>query len=229
MSTFSMTPVQGFPPPSSADFPQYIQWQIGGTNIGGTDVATVNFGDNVSGTLDSSGTILTLDVAGGGGSLSVEVDGAGAVTSTTFNFTKADGAVTDAGGGVAQVNLGAFATRGANTFTGTQTVTPVTLVDASPIGTNANQSNNFLVTLNGAGGETRQLANPTNLTDGAIYNWYVKQGANGDHLLTFGSDFKFPGGTAPTLSTAVGAVDLIVGQYMANLGIIACNFLLAFA
>lgn len=36
----------------------------------------------------------------------------------------------------------------------------------------------------------------------------VIQGAGGSHLVTWNSTFKFPGGTAPTLSTAAGAVDV---------------------
>lgn len=41
----------------------------------------------------------------------------------------------------------------------------------------------------------------------------VTQGGAGSHVITWGSGYKFPAGAAPTLSTAVGAVDLISCEY----------------
>lgn len=100
---------------------------------------------------------------------------------------------------------------GGNQFTGAQTVAFVTLTDAATINTDANLSNSFAVTLGG----NRTLANPTNMRDGGIYNWRVKQDGTGSRTLAYGSKFKWPAGTAPVLSTAGGAVDVIVGQYHA--------------
>ena len=125
---------------------------------------------------------------------------------------------------LADLPAGVALTGSANVFTKAQAVTPVALTDASSIATDASLSNVFTVTIAG----NRTLANPTNLTDGAIYNWFVTQGSGGNHTLNYGGDFKWPGGTAPVLSTAAGAVDLIVGQYLAGAGIIAANFLLNF-
>ena len=112
-----------------------------------------------------------------------------------------------------------------NVFTKGQTVTPVALTDAASIATDAALSNTFLVTLGG----NRTLANPTNLVDGQIINWYAKQDATGSRTLAYGSLFKWPGGTAPVLSTAANSIDLIVGQYSATLNIISANALKGFA
>lgn len=112
-----------------------------------------------------------------------------------------------------------------NVFTKGQTVTPVALTDAASIATDAALSNTFLVTLGG----NRTLANPTNLVDGQIINWYAKQDATGSRTLAYGSLFKWPGGTAPVLSTGANAIDLIVGQYSATLNIISANALKGFA
>lgn len=56
------------------------------------------------------------------------------------------------------------------------------------------------------------LANPTNKATGATYLWIVAQTA-GSNTLSYGTDFTWPGGAAPTLSTAAGAVDVICAVY----------------
>lgn len=85
----------------------------------------------------------------------------------------------------------------------------VTLTDGASIATNCNLGNSFSVTLGG----NRILANPTNPHAGASYVWRVVQDATGSRTLAFGSNFAFPGGVAPTLTTTGGAVDIIVAIY----------------
>lgn len=41
--TFGITPTTGFPPASTDDFPNFIQFQFNGVNLGGPDADTVNF------------------------------------------------------------------------------------------------------------------------------------------------------------------------------------------
>ena len=53
------------------------------------------------------------------------------------------------------------------------------------------------------------LDNPTNLVDGATYILIVTQDASSAFTLTFGSVFKWGGGTAPTISTGNSAVDVL--------------------
>ncbi len=53
------------------------------------------------------------------------------------------------------------------------------------------------------------LDNPTNKVDGATYIINLIQDGTGTRLLTYGSEYKFPGGTAPTLTTASGSVDIL--------------------
>ncbi len=106
----------------------------------------------------------------------------------------------------------------ANVFTKAQTVTPVALTDAATINTDGNLSNTFTVTLGG----NRTLANPTNMTNGTIYNWRVRQDATGSRTLAYGSKFKWPGGTAPTLTTTASATDFISGQYFSDTDTLLC-------
>ena len=80
------------------------------------------------------------------------------------------------------------------------------LTDASSIVLNLNTGNNFAVTLAG----NRTLANPTNPTIGQTGQIYVVQDGTGSRTLAFGTHYNFSGGTPPTLTTSIGAVDLLV-------------------
>ena len=82
-----------------------------------------------------------------------------------------------------------------------------TLTDAVNISTNCANGNVHEITLEG----NRTLDNPTNLKAGATYLWMFTQDGVGSRTLAYGTVFKFPGGTAPTLSTAIGAVDILSG------------------
>ena len=79
------------------------------------------------------------------------------------------------------------------------------LSDGATIATDCSLGNVFTVTLGG----NRTLSNPTNIAAGATYIWVVTQDGTGGRTLAFGSYFKFPGGTAPTLTTTAGGVDII--------------------
>jgi len=109
-------------------------------------------------------------------------------------------------------SLGVALLADANVFTKAQTVTPVVLTDAASIATDAATSNHFTVTLAG----NRKLANPTNLVNGVILNWKIKQDGTGSRTLDYDSKFKWAGGTAPTLSTAANARDFITAQYFSD-------------
>lgn len=83
---------------------------------------------------------------------------------------------------------------------------PSTLTDAASIAVDLNDGNNFIVTLGG----NRTLENPSNPTIGQTGQIYVIQDGTGSRTLAYGSYWKFSGGTAPTLTTDVNAVDLLV-------------------
>ena len=100
---------------------------------------------------------------------------------------------------------------GAQSFTGVKTfnaaaVGEVTaLTDASTIATDLALSNNFSVTLAG----NRTLGQPTNQAVGQSGSYFITQDGTGSRTLAYHADFKFVGGTAPTLSTAAASVDRI--------------------
>lgn len=62
------------------------------------------------------------------------------------------------------------------------------------------------------------LANPTNQQAGATYVLIAKQPAGNNYTLSFGTDYKWTGGVAPTATPTNGAVDIYAfisdGTYM---------------
>jgi hypothetical protein len=53
------------------------------------------------------------------------------------------------------------------------------------------------------------LSNPTNLVAGETFVVKVTQAGGGGHTLAYGTVYKWAGGTAPVLSTANGAIDIL--------------------
>lgn len=92
---------------------------------------------------------------------------------------------------------------GAETFTGAKRGAVVALTDGATITPDFAAGNNFSVTLGG----NRTLANPSNLVAGQSGMISLTQDGTGGRTLAFGSYWKFPAGTAPTLTTTAGAVD----------------------
>ena len=90
-------------------------------------------------------------------------------------------------------------------YTATQNFNATTLVDGVNISWDASTNQVASVTLAG----NRTLDNPTNMVDGATYILTVKQDATGSRTLAYGTAYKWQGGTAPTLSTGVNAVDIL--------------------
>lgn len=81
-----------------------------------------------------------------------------------------------------------------------------TLTDGVTITANASSGYNFKVTLGGTG-RTLTITNPQ---AGDTYVFEIIQGTGGSKTITtWPSGIKWQGGTAPTLSTTVGKIDLI--------------------
>lgn len=108
-------------------------------------------------------------------------------------------------GTLASTNLGLASLSAAQSFTAAQRGTVVALTDASSIATDLSLGNNFSVTLGGS----RTLANPTNITAGQSGVIVITQDGTGSRTLAYGSNWKFPAGTAPTLTTTANAVDVL--------------------
>ena len=90
-------------------------------------------------------------------------------------------------------------------FTVAQRGSITALTDGATITVNLANANNFSVTLGG----NRTFAAPTNQTAGQSGVIVITQDGTGGRTAAFNSVFKFPGGTAPTLTTTANAVDVV--------------------
>ena len=151
---------------------------------------------SITGNLISSNIIRSNNIVAG--QITGNLIGAGAIssnhfsTSSTLNLANANTTVINI-----QNQLAVFGFAYQNI---------VTLTDATTITMNLAQTNNFTVTLGG----NRTLANATNINAGQSGFLVVCQDGTGSRTLSFGTGWRFPSNTAPTLSTTASAVDLIV-------------------
>ena len=79
----------------------------------------------------------------------------------------------------------------------------VSLTDGTNVAVNFNSGQNFHLTLAG----DRTLDNPTNCVAGQVGSIFIVQDGTGSRTLSYGSNWEFIGGTAPTLTTDADAVD----------------------
>ena len=86
-----------------------------------------------------------------------------------------------------------------NNFTAGQSGEITALTSAATITIDMADSNNFSVT----------FANPSNDTAGQAGSIFITQDGTGSRTASFGTDWEFAGGTAPTLTTTASATDRI--------------------
>jgi len=171
------------------------------------DVTAANLGLLTS----SSAASTYLALAGGTVTGALEIGTAGSLrfegaTANDFETTlavtdpTADRTITlpDASLTVAGININ-------QSFTVAQRGSITALTDGATITPDFAAANNFSVTLGG----NRTLANPTNLTAGQSGVIVITQDGTGGRTLAYGNQIKFPGGTAPTLTTTANAVDVL--------------------
>ena len=152
---------------------------IGNTNSAVTSVNTVI--TNLSATLATS---IANHLPLAGGTLT------GTVSGTDFY--------------VSAVAIGVDALLGKELRIGTAAVADiVSLTDAASIAVDFNTGQNFAITLAG----NRTLENPTNCVAGQVGSIFIVQDGTGSRTLAFGSNWDFPDGTAPVISTSINAVD----------------------
>ena len=91
------------------------------------------------------------------------------------------------------------------------------LTDAATISVNFASSNNFSVTLAG----NRTLGNPTNVVAGQSGFIAITQDGTGGRTLAYSSNWSFASGTAPTLTTTAGSIDILAYYARTTTDIIA--------
>ena len=92
-----------------------------------------------------------------------------------------------------------------NNFTAGQSGEITALTSAATITIDMADSNNFSVTL----AHNATFANPSNDTAGQAGSIFITQDGTGSRTASWGTDWEFAGGTAPTLTTTASATDRI--------------------
>jgi hypothetical protein len=107
-----------------------------------------------------------------------------------------------------------------------QTPPSVVAFNASAMAVNCALSNVFTSTFTGNVTTAPTMSTPG---DGQTINWFITQDGTGSRTMIWPAAFKWPGGSAGVLSTAAGAVDLLVATYRASTGFWYASLLKAFA
>lgn len=124
----------------------------------------------------------------------VRIDAVGITTGNTRVLTAPDADVTIAGLEAAQE------------FTKTQNFNATTLTDAASISWDASANQVTSVTIT----DSRTMAAPTNMVDGAVYVLTVIQDSTGGYTMSWNAVFKFAGATAPVVTATADARDTFV-------------------
>lgn len=138
------------------------------------------------------------------------------ITSNTLRIGNSSVGITFAANG--NVGLGGNSTPTVELYVNGSAAGAVgTLSDGANVAVDLATFNNFTLTLNGA----RNLDNPTNLVVGQSGVIWVSQNSTGGQTLSYGSFWKFPANTAPTLTSTASAVDVIVYSVRSSTSITA--------
>lgn len=97
----------------------------------------------------------------------------------------------------------------------------VTLTDAASIALDLDTGFDFAVTLTG----NRTLSNATNVQVGQRGRIRVVQDGTGSRTLSFGANYEFAGGSAPTLTTTANAQDILYYDCISATRILVLNTL----
>jgi len=159
-------------------------------------------------------------VAGNAGVATATTLGGDATIGATGTLTIANDAITTAkilNSNVtsAKVDTTSVAVLGtAQQYTRTHNFSATTLTDAASIAWDASQNQVASVTLTAS----RTLANPTNMTNGAVYILIVKQNGTGGWTLSYGANYKWPAAATPTITSTANSASILTfisdGTYM---------------
>lgn len=145
---------------------------------------------NIQGVSFDGTANITVVTAGSG----ISVTGTAVANTGVLSVNGSTGAVTNIA-----------ATNAAQSFSAAQRGTVSALTSAATVTADFAVANNFSLTL----GHNVTLANPSNLTAGQSGAIVITQGASTAYTVSYGSNWKFSGGT-PTMSTALSSVSTLV-------------------
>jgi len=154
----------------------------------------------------STATITGGTFSGAINSTSGTISNLNSTSGTIGNFTTTLAGDVTISTGTATVSTRVAVVNTAQEYTATHNfnATSLTITGGTiPWDLSANQVAKLTVTTNST------LNTPTNPVDGATYMLVVTQGTGGSNTLSFSTAYKFPGGSAPVLSTGSADVDVL--------------------
>ena len=139
----------------------------------------------------------------------------------TNNLSMGGAKLTDLANGVLGTDAATVSQATGGGFTGgtlTQYLAPavsaLTFVGSGTTLVNAALANAFNLTLTAS---TTTLGAPSNPVEGQVIRFRITQGGAGSFTLAYNAAYDFGAGGAPTLSTAVGKVDILGFEYVSSL------------
>lgn len=176
---------------------QYIQY---GPND--PDARYLAAGDNVSSLTNDAGYITLAQVPASPVTSVNTKTGAVVLNATDVGALSAS----DIGSSVQAYDVDTAKTDVQQRFTAGQYSQVLGVASAATLSLPLQSANNFATTL----GVNATLGQPTTLPAGMHGTYTITQDGIGGRTLAFNTTWKFPGGTAPSLSTAPGAKDVLV-------------------
>ena len=171
------------------------------TGLGLGTAATLNFGTADANLIPvSSADIRYIPTSTSSTISSNKVFSGTVITSGTNTFTSV---TTHSGKSVFTAEVSAASSA---TFSGAVGTPEVSIASATSMNVDFSAGNNFAITL----GTNATLAGAVNGKVGQSGTITITQDGTGSRTLSYGASYNFPSGTAPTLSTAAAAKDIIV-------------------
>lgn len=189
---------------------------VANLNASSLSGATFASPGSIGSTTAGSGAFTTLSATGvttlSAGTLGAPALTTSGDTNTGMFFPAADTiALVEGGTEVIRINsssnvgIGTSSPGAKLAVVGTGYSPTITITDGATLNWDTSLGQVAQVTLGG----NRTFAAPTNLVDGGFYSLLIIQDGTGSRTISWNAVFDFAGGTAPTLSTAAGAKDLI--------------------
>ena len=165
------------------------------TGLGLGTASTLNFGTAAGNLIPvSSADIRYIPTSTSSTISSNKVFSGTVITSGTATFTSAT------------TFSAAISAASSTTFAGAVGTPEVSIASATSMNVDFSNGNNFAITL----GTNATLAGAVNGKVGQSGTITITQDGTGSRTLSYGASYNFSGGTAPTLSTAAAAKDIIV-------------------